>query len=105
MDDLLGSAAAERARRGTVLTLRSAWPPQRVAAAVRRVAFLPVEVAVGQLLEVIVELAIAGGRPLVMAAEMRAEKLPEEFVETILTGWWTTCLEVLPPKERAFGRF
>jgi predicted phosphodiesterase len=40
-----------------------------------------------------------------LAAEMRAERLPEEFVETVLTGWWTTCLEVLPPKERAAGRF
>ena len=40
-----------------------------------------------------------------LAAEMRAEQLPEQFVETILTGWWTTCLEVLPSKERAAGRF
>jgi predicted phosphodiesterase len=40
-----------------------------------------------------------------LAEEMRAEKLPDEFVETILTGWWTTCLEILPPKERAAGRF
>jgi predicted phosphodiesterase len=39
-----------------------------------------------------------------LAAEMRAEKLPEEFVETILTGWWTTCLEVLPAKERRRGK-
>lgn len=38
-----------------------------------------------------------------LAAEMRAERLPEEFVETILTGWWTTCLEVLPAKERRRG--
>jgi predicted phosphodiesterase len=40
-----------------------------------------------------------------LAAEMRAEDLPEEFVETVLTGWWTTCLEILPGKERARGRF
>jgi len=40
-----------------------------------------------------------------LAAEMRAENLPEEFVETIETGWWTTCLEILPAKERARGRF
>ena len=40
-----------------------------------------------------------------LAREMREEKLPEEFVKTILTGWWTTCLEVLPTKERAAGRF
>jgi predicted phosphodiesterase len=39
-----------------------------------------------------------------LAREMRAERLPEEFVETILTGWWTTCLEVLPAKERKRGR-
>ena len=38
-----------------------------------------------------------------LAREMRAEKLPEEFVETILTGWWTTCLEILPAKERLRG--
>lgn len=39
------------------------------------------------------------------AREMRAEGLPEEFIETILTGWWTTCLEVLPARERARGRY
>jgi hypothetical protein len=40
-----------------------------------------------------------------LAREMRAEGLPEEFAETILTGWWTSCLEVLPAKERMRGRF
>lgn len=40
-----------------------------------------------------------------LAREMRDEQLPQEFVETILTGWWTTCLEVLPAKERRRGRF
>jgi len=40
-----------------------------------------------------------------LAREMRAEKLPEEFIQTVATGWWTTCLEVLPAKERAAGRF
>jgi predicted phosphodiesterase len=40
-----------------------------------------------------------------LAEEMRSERLPDEFVETIVTGWWTTCLEVLPAKERARGRF
>ncbi len=40
-----------------------------------------------------------------LAAEMREEKLPEEFVETILTGWWTTCLEILPARERERSRF
>jgi len=39
------------------------------------------------------------------AASMRAAGLPEAFVETIETGWWTTCLEVVPPCERARGRF
>lgn len=38
-----------------------------------------------------------------LAAEMRAEGLPEVFVETILTGYWTTCLEILPAQERAAG--
>ncbi len=40
-----------------------------------------------------------------LAAEMREEDLPEEFVETILTGWWTTCLEVLPARERGRSKF
>jgi len=40
-----------------------------------------------------------------LAREMRAEKLPEEFVATVLTGWWTTCLEILPAKERRAGRY
>lgn len=40
-----------------------------------------------------------------LAAEMEAERLPPEFVETIRTGWWTTCLENLPAKERARGMY
>jgi predicted phosphodiesterase len=40
-----------------------------------------------------------------LAREMEAEALPPEFVETIRTGWWTTCLEILPAKERARGKF
>jgi len=40
-----------------------------------------------------------------LAREMEAEGLPPEFVETVRTGWWTTCLEVLPARERARGRF
>lgn len=40
-----------------------------------------------------------------LAAEMLAEQLPEEFVDTIRNGWWTTCLEILPSKERRRGRY
>lgn len=40
-----------------------------------------------------------------LAREMEAEKLPQEFIETIRTGWWTTCLEILPAKERERGRY
>ena len=36
---------------------------------------------------------------------MKAERLPAGFIETITTGWWTTCLEVIPHKERASGPF
>ena len=40
-----------------------------------------------------------------LAAEMRQEELPEEFVQTILSGWWTTCLEILPARERQLSRY
>ena len=40
-----------------------------------------------------------------LAKEMAEEKLPKEFIETVRTGWWTTCLEILPGKERARGKF
>jgi len=40
-----------------------------------------------------------------LADEMREERLPQEFIETIRTGWWTTCLEVLPARERARGKW
>ena len=40
-----------------------------------------------------------------LATELRQEELPEEFVETILTGWWTTCLEILPARERQSSRY
>jgi len=39
-----------------------------------------------------------------LAREMEEERLPAPFVETIRSGWWTTCLEILPAKERARGR-
>lgn len=39
-----------------------------------------------------------------LADEMRQEGLPGEFMATIETGWWTTCLEVLPSRERRRGR-
>ncbi len=40
-----------------------------------------------------------------LAREMKSEGIPEEFIETICTGWWTTCLEVLPAKERRAGKY
>jgi len=40
-----------------------------------------------------------------LAAEMRREDLPVEFIETIRTGWWTTCLEILPALERSRSRY
>lgn len=40
-----------------------------------------------------------------LAEEMRAEGLPLEFIETVETGWWTTCMEVMPGKERLRGRY
>jgi diadenosine tetraphosphatase ApaH/serine/threonine PP2A family protein phosphatase len=40
-----------------------------------------------------------------LAREMEDENLPAEFIQTIRTGWWTTCLEILPAKERGAGRF
>jgi hypothetical protein len=30
---------------------------------------------------------------------MERERLPAEFVDTIRTGWWTTCLGNTPAKE------
>lgn len=40
-----------------------------------------------------------------LAREMEGEELPPEFIETVRTGWWTTCLENLPSKERRAGKF
>jgi predicted phosphodiesterase len=40
-----------------------------------------------------------------LADEMDAEGLPAELSETVRTGWWTTCLEVLPAKERRRGPY
>lgn len=40
-----------------------------------------------------------------LAREMRAEGIVEPFTETIETGWWTTCLEILPAKERSRGKY
>ena len=40
-----------------------------------------------------------------LAKEMEEENLPEEFMATIRTGWWTTCLEIMPGKERLRGKF
>lgn len=40
-----------------------------------------------------------------LAREIDEEGLPGEFSETIRTGWWTTCLEVLPARERLKGKY
>jgi Calcineurin-like phosphoesterase superfamily domain len=40
-----------------------------------------------------------------LAAEMRQASLPEPFIDTVTSGWWTTCLEILPARERAASRF
>lgn len=40
-----------------------------------------------------------------LASEMESENLPNEFIETVLTGWWTTCLEILPGRERVNGQY
>lgn len=40
-----------------------------------------------------------------LCADMEREDLPPEFIETIRTGWWTTCLEILPARERRASRF
>jgi len=40
-----------------------------------------------------------------LAEAMRRERLPQEFIETIETGWWTTCLEILPTQERERSRY
>jgi predicted phosphodiesterase len=39
------------------------------------------------------------------ARSMRNAGLPEAFVRTAETGWWTTCLEVLPAAERSRGHY
>ena len=39
------------------------------------------------------------------ARSMRDGGLPEAFVRTAETGWWTTCLEVLPAAERSWGYY
>ena len=33
------------------------------------------------------------------------QRIDAHFIETIRTGWWTTCLEILPAKERAASRY
>lgn len=40
-----------------------------------------------------------------LARQIEQEGLPPEFAETVRTGWWTTCLENLPTRERARGKF
>ncbi len=40
-----------------------------------------------------------------LARQMRQEGLPEEFAQTIEDGWWTTCLEILPARDRQAGRY
>jgi predicted phosphodiesterase/pyruvate-formate lyase-activating enzyme len=39
------------------------------------------------------------------ADEIRSAGLPEAFAVTAETGWWTTCLEIVPPPERSNGKY
>ncbi|MBJ7597045.1 MAG: hypothetical protein DLM67_02210 [Candidatus Nephthysia bennettiae] len=68
----------------------------------REVWYAVVDLAAGQAEAVLVPLVYDWAA---QARSMRQAGLPEQFVETIETGWWTTCLEVLPPPERAAGRY
>ena len=40
-----------------------------------------------------------------LALEMQQAGLPQEFIDTIRHGWWTTCLEILPARERSVSRY
>ena len=40
-----------------------------------------------------------------LALEMMKENICVEFIDTVRSGRWTTCLEILPAKERKRGRF
>jgi predicted phosphodiesterase/uncharacterized Fe-S cluster-containing radical SAM superfamily protein len=68
----------------------------------REVWYAVVELADGQAAAELVRLPYDWSA---QAASMRRAGIPELFVTTIETGWWTTCLEVLPPAERARGRY
>ena len=39
------------------------------------------------------------------AVSIRSAGLPEEFARSVETGYWSTCLEVVPPAERSRGRY
>ena len=39
------------------------------------------------------------------AASIRAAELPEAFAQAVQDGYWTTCLEIVPPQERSRGRY
>ncbi|MDA8314663.1 MAG: radical SAM protein [Actinomycetota bacterium] len=68
----------------------------------REVWYAIIDVADGQAVAELVPLAYDWEA---QAISMREAGIPELFIETIETGWWTTCLEVLPPAERAKGRY
>ena len=55
--------------------------------------------------DVSVEFRAVGYDVEAMAREMARESLPPEFIATLRSGWWTTCLENLPAKERRRGRY
>ncbi len=40
-----------------------------------------------------------------IAREIEEVGLPSEFAQSVRSGWWTTCVECLPAKERAMGRW
>ncbi len=40
-----------------------------------------------------------------LARQIEQEGLPPEFAETVRSGWWTTCLENLPSRERSRGKY
>jgi len=40
-----------------------------------------------------------------LALEMQQQGLPQEFIDTLRHGWWTTCLEILPARERSRSRY
>jgi molybdenum cofactor biosynthesis enzyme MoaA len=58
-----------------------------------------------EMVEIIGDTLIRFPATILTNGTLLTERIVDPFVKTVETGWWTTCLEILPSRERIRGMY